>query len=79
MQTRLALHLEHYKLLSDSMTGLRRGMPTIHSILDLVFSVEQENSASKVNVVAFLDICIAYDQLEHDPILHALPTIGKLL
>ncbi|KAM7282239.1 uncharacterized protein ISCGN_025621 [Ixodes scapularis] len=76
IHARLTWWLETNHLLPHEMTGFRRGLSTQDSILDLISSIEHNQSNKKSTLAVFFDISKAYDNVEPAVVLEKLTDIG---
>ena len=76
MYKRLITYIDKYKILSDHQYGFRRKSSTNHAIIELVDKITKAIEKNEYTVGIFIDLCKAFDTVNHDILLKKLYFYG---
>lgn len=76
IHSRLQWILDYCDLYPDVMSGFRRGLTSVDSIIDFATSIEQQRMQSRFCAAIFLHVKGAFDSVNHDAVFSALEQNG---
>ena len=76
MQKRLVIFLENHNIIVNHQFGFRKGISTSDAVVEFVDHISDSLNSKKVFIAIFLDLCRAFDTVNHKILLSKLNHYG---
>ena len=76
MQKRLLFFLENHNIIVDHQFGFRKGISTSDAVVEFIDHISDSLNSKKVFIAIFLDLCRAFDTVNHKILLSKLNHYG---